>query len=80
MFLFSFVFADADFHEEPLIINEKHEDRSKHSFFLGLSFDVGYGFSGSLTYSIGYVTKQEKKETSIFFLGNYTPSLTASFT
>ena len=73
MFILSFVFADDDLKEETLK-NEKQNDKSTNSFFLGLSFDAGYEAFVFVypTYSIGYVRKQEKKETSIFFIGNYT--------
>jgi len=68
----SFVFIEADSHTESLIKNDKQENTNTHSLLVGLSYDVGYGLSSSLTYSIGYVKKQEQKETSIFIIGNYT--------
>lgn len=73
VFILSSVFAE-DGSKEDSFTNEIQVDKSTKSFFLGLSFDAGYQAFVFIypTYSIGYVRKQEKKETSIFLVGNYT--------
>jgi len=62
-----------------ILHNNQVAETIHNGIYAGTSFDIGLGLIGTLTYALGYVSKQENKNTCIYLNGTYTENVKMAY-